>query len=80
MIKWMCPLQTRFKLHCGFVNSQDTLVQYKKCASFLTQKDFPMPADAEVTILDLMNFHAGDESKINGSQVLLLSSRLQKSL
>lgn len=55
-------------------------MQYKKWASFLTQKDFPMPTDAEVTILDLMNFHAGDESKINGSQVLLLSSRLQKSL
>lgn len=40
--------------------------------------DFPMPKNAQVNILDLTNFHVGDESKINVSQVLLLSSRLQK--
>lgn len=56
-------------------------MQYKITSLlFLTQMDFPIPTNPEVTILELMNSHAGDESEINGSQVLLLSSRLQKSL
>lgn len=59
-------------------SSQDAVVQYKNYSPFLTQMDFPMPTNAPVTISDLTNFHVGDESKINGSQVLLLSSRLQK--
>lgn len=52
--------------------------QYKNQSPFLSRMDFPLPTNTQINVLDLTNFHVGDESKINVSQVLLLSSRLQK--
>lgn len=76
----MQPQCERFKLQHTFAQFPGRPDATLKNSPFLTQMGFPIPTNPEVTILELMNSHEGDESKINGSQVLLLSSRLQKSL